>query len=44
MVIMVTIARQVEDRMRSALAGSIPPLVTPFRGYCVDEDTYAELV
>jgi 4-hydroxy-tetrahydrodipicolinate synthase len=30
--------------MRSALAGSIPPLVTPFRGDRVDEDTFAWLV
>ena len=30
--------------MRSALAGSIPPLVTPFRGDRVDEDTFADLV
>ena len=30
--------------MRSALAGSIPPLVTPFRGSRVDEDTFAALV
>jgi 4-hydroxy-tetrahydrodipicolinate synthase len=30
--------------MRSALAGSIPPLVTPFHGHDVDEDTFAELV
>jgi 4-hydroxy-tetrahydrodipicolinate synthase len=30
--------------MRSALAGSIPPLVTPFRGNRVDEDTFADLV
>jgi 4-hydroxy-tetrahydrodipicolinate synthase len=30
--------------MRSVLAGSIPPLVTPFRGNRVDEDTFAELV
>ena len=30
--------------MRSPLAGSIPPLVTPFRGDRVDEDTYAALV
>ncbi len=28
----------------SRLAGSIPPLVTPFRGDRVDEDTYAALV
>jgi 4-hydroxy-tetrahydrodipicolinate synthase len=41
---MVTIAGQVEARMRSVLAGSIPPLVTPFRGTRVDEDTYALLV
>jgi 4-hydroxy-tetrahydrodipicolinate synthase len=30
--------------MRSALSGSFPPLITPFRGDRVDEDTYARLV
>jgi len=30
--------------MRTPLAGSMPPLITPFRGDRVDEDTYARLV
>lgn len=30
--------------MRAPLSGSIPPLVTPFRGDRVDEDAYAALV
>ncbi|MDH4066137.1 MAG: 4-hydroxy-tetrahydrodipicolinate synthase [Acidobacteriota bacterium] len=30
--------------MPSPLSGSMPPLVTPFRGDRVDEDTYAQLV